>query len=278
MPETNDLFVPIVQDAAGVVFEPAAGVRHRGASRRRRRRAVAAGLAALAVAGVAVTSTWALGQPTAGPDVAASTSPTPTPSATPSGSPSPTSTPSATPTTSPPGTGGPIPPEALLTPADVGTGYARYRNEIDDHRTIEMMLSYCGQSDGAAREHRLWNEKWDISRGTGVYVSEEVSRYEPGWAARHMRDIRAAAPRCPTIDQGGNPEFRSTFTVVATDFAGTGSILIRDVDKNQTEYLAVVHQGDVEARMRIAIGANDGQARAIATKAAERLCAATPTC
>jgi hypothetical protein len=281
MPDTNELFTPFVRDAAALVFEPSTSVRHRGARRRQRRRVVIATCAVLAVAGITATSAWGLRQQGAGPNVATTSSPTPQPtlpSATPSEPPA-SPTPSATPsTTSAPSGTTPIPREALLRPADVGTGYTGEPYEGDDHGAIGMMLAYCGQSSGAAPEHRLLTDKWSINRGEGVYVFEDVSRYKPGWAAQHMRDLRAAAPRCPTIDVGGNPDNRETFTVVAVDFAGTGSILIRVVGKDETEYLAVVQQGDVEARLRIHNGSTQAQARAIAVKAAERLCAATPTC
>ena len=42
--------------------------------------------------------------------------------------------------------------------------------------------------------------------------------------------------------------------------------------------LAVVRRGDVEARLRIHIGASEAEARRIVARAGQRLCAATPTC
>lgn len=103
----------------------------------------------------------------------------------------------------------------------------------------------------------------------------------PRWAARHLADLVSVLPRCRTVNVQGDPNLRSTLTVVARDFTGDGSLLIRDVRSdisNEIQYLAVVRRGDVEARLRLHIGASEADARRIVVRAGQRLCAATPTC
>lgn len=290
MPETSHFFAPLVRQANEVVFEMPAGVRRRGSRRRMHRQIAVAGLAALIVVGVGVGSAWALGHPAGGPEIAVTPTPTqtaaPSPVTTAPTEPSPTE---PSPTDPPPSTSTPGPPTempteipraALLKAADVGTGYTTSdAQEGDDHGSIAMMMSYCGQSDySTAAEHRLANRRRGLSRSHQRYVLEEVSRYEPTWAPRHLSDLRHVLPRCPTVDIMGNPNDRATLTVVGSNFTGDESILIKEVRGSETQYHAVVRHGDLEARLRIHTGATETQARAIVVNAAQRLCTASPTC
>jgi hypothetical protein len=120
--------------------------------------------------------------------------------------------------------------------------------------------------------------KRSLSQSDRRYVLEEVSRYEPTWAARHLSDLRYVLPRCPTVDIMGDPNNRATLTVVGSNFTGDDSILISEVRGTETQYHAVVRHGDLEARLRIHTGATETQARAIVVNAAHRLCAASPNC
>jgi hypothetical protein len=285
MPKTYDLFAPLVRDANGVVFELPADVRRRGSRRRLRRQVAVAGFAALIVVSVGVGSAWAFGRLTGGPEVAV----TPTPTQTAGPSPSPTATTEPSPTASPadssPSTGTPAPPAeiplaALLQPTDVGTGYITSdAQEGDDHGSIAMMMSYCGEGNySTAAEHRLTNHKRSVRESDQLYVLEEVSLYEPTWAARHLSDLRGVLPRCRTVDLMGDPNTRVSLTVVATDFTGDDSVLLLEVRGSETQYHAAVRQGDFEARLRIHTGATESQARAIVVNAGQRLCAASPNC
>jgi hypothetical protein len=267
VPETNDFFAPLVHDSSKVVFAVPENLRRRGSRRRASRVVAVAGLAAAVVVVVAIGSTLAFGRKTVMPP-GQTTSPSPSASAAPSPSHS----------VEPPSME--IPLAALLQASDVGTGYATSDDpQGDDHGSILMLMSYCGEGDySTAAEHRLAYHRRSVGRSEQQYLYEEVNRYEPTWAARHVIDLRAALPRCQTVDIMGDPNHRVTLDVVATDFTGHESLLLRETFGNESQYHAVVRQGDVEARLRIHIGATDSEARAIVVNAAERLCAAVPSC
>ena len=254
------------------------------------------GLVLVSVIGVGVGSAWALSGPAPAPDVAITSSPrkppaTSVPPTKPpthtTTTPPPTTPPPATrsPSESPGSTGEPatprsIPTAAMLQPADVGSGYtASEAQQGDDHGSIAMMMSYCGQGDYTnADERGVVNRKRNVHRDDERYVLEEVSGYQNTWAARHMDDLRAVLPRCTTVDIMGNSTQRATLTVVDSNFTGDGAILIRETRNGTVQYHAVVRQGNVEARLRIHTGATQSQARAVVVAAAARLCNATPSC
>lgn len=299
MPEMNDLFAPFGRETEGVVFDMPTEIRRRGDRRRIQRRVVVAGLAALVVVGAGVGSAWALSSQSAAPDVGTTPSPSLTaptslspspdsasPTAPESGTRSPTGTSTGTTTrpsvttrsSAPPPTT--IPTAALLQSGDVGTGYtASDVQEGDDHGSIGSLMSYCGQTGFSdAPEHRVLNHRRSLQQSDQRYVLQEVSWYESDWAERHLRDLRAVLPKCRTVDIMGDPNRRATLTVVGTDFAGDGTVLVKEVRGSETQYHAVVRQDGYEARLRIHTGATESTARAITVKAAQRLCAASPSC
>jgi hypothetical protein len=294
MPELDEVLSPLIQSTSEVTFQMPSEIRRRGERRRILRRTAVTGLVLVSVIGIGVGSAWALNGPAPTPDVAVTPSPStpPATSAPPTNPPTHTTTPPPTtpPATSPP-TGSPrstgepatprsIPTTAMLRPADVGSGYtASDAQEGDDHGSISMMMSYCGQGDYTnAGEHRVVNRKRNLHRDDEHYVLEEVSGYQNTWAARHMDDLRAVLPQCTTIDIMGDPNARATLTVVDSNFAGDEAILLKETRNGIVQYHAVVRQGNVEARLRIHTGATQSQARAVVVAAAARLCNATPTC
>lgn len=293
MPDLNEVLDPLIQSTSEVIFEMPAEIRRRGERRRILRRTAMTGLVVVSVIGVGVGSAWALNGPAPAPDVAITSSPrNPPATSVPSTKPPTHTTTTPPPTTPPPATRPPgestgepatpqsIPTAAMLQPADVGSGYtASDAQEGDDHGSIAMMMSYCGQGDYTnADEHRVVTRKRNVYRDDERYVLEEVSRYQNTWAARHMDDLRAVLPRCTTVDIMGNPNQRATLTVVDSNFTGDGAILIRETRNGTVQYHAVVRQGNVEARLRIHTGATQSQARAVVVAAAARLCNATPNC
>lgn len=299
MPDLNQRLAPLIHSTREVSFQMPSEIRRRGERRRVVRRIAVTGLVVVTVAGIGVGSAWALSGPVPAPDVATTSTPAePSAPAVPPTLPDPTTTvpppstvpPASSPPATPPSgprrsTGEPaaptaIPSAAMLRPADVGSGYsASDAQEGDDHGSIAMMMSYCGQGDyTTADDHRVANRKRNVSRDDDRYVLEQVSRYAPTWAARHIDDLREVLPSCTTVDIMGDPNRRATLTVVGTDFAGDGAVLIRENLNGAVQYHAVVRQGDVEARLRIHTGATESQARAIVVAAAGRLCSTTPTC
>jgi hypothetical protein len=296
MHELNEVLGPLIQSTSEVIFEMPSEIRRRGERRRILRRTAVTGLVIVSVIGIGVGSAWALSGPAPAPDVAVTPSPskphatsvppTKPPTHTTTTPPATTSPPATrTPSESPRSTGEPatpqsIPAAAMLQPADVGSGYtASDAQQGDDHGSIAMMMSYCGQGDYTnADEHRVVNRKRNVHADDERYVLEEVSGYQNTWAARHMDDLRAVLPRCTTVDIMGNPNQRATLTVVDSNFTGDGAILIRETRNGTVQYHAVVRQGSVEARLRIHNGATQSQARAVVVAAGARLCNATPSC
>ncbi|HZN18249.1 MAG TPA: hypothetical protein VFB84_08710 [Micromonosporaceae bacterium] len=262
---------------AGRTAQDSAAGRHGDATTRRTRRLfVVAGLAVLVVVGLGMGSACSPGQPSGlgggsdgnGVETSQPGSTWPSPSATPD----------------PPATGSTalaaIPEAAMLRASDVGAGFAASdEQEGDDHGSIPMMMSYCGQGDYTSADgHVLAHRRRSVGVDDERHVLEEVVRYQGAWASRHLADLRAVLPRCRTLDIMGVPDARATLTVVANDFAGDGAVLIKEVRGALTQYHAMVHRGGVEARLRIHIGPSEAEARRITQLATERLCAALPSC
>jgi hypothetical protein len=173
-----------------------------------------------------------------------------------------------------------IPANALLTADDVGMGYIVTDSpQGDDHGSLTMLLAYCGVDDySQAPGHVLATERTSVGRDEEDYLLATVTRYEVGWAERHLDDLRTALAECDAIPVMGNPDDIAAMTMVELDTAGDGSLLLREVRPTGTQYHAVIRQGDLEARLRIHTGGDESHARAIMNAAAERLCASVEAC
>ncbi len=266
-------------------------------SRRLRLRRTLAGSAAV-VATIAVASGVALAmQPGPGPEPdpmvtppgpTVTGSPRPDPTVSPRPSPTPTAPESpATATAAPPVTSPDIPRSAMLRASDVGPEYAASDDiRPGDHGSLFFLLSYCGYQSQTwtAKDDRVLGRRGrGLNDGEQRYVLQEATRYQPGWAARVIAELRTALRSCRTVAIGGNPDDTSTLTVAAAGFAGDGSLLVKDVrstpDGASTQYHVAVRQGDVYAHARIHIdGMTEQAALGIGRRAAQRLCSATPTC
>jgi hypothetical protein len=252
------------------------------ASRGRSRRLIAGALLMAVTSGCA-----ALPQASPPPSAAPTTTPEPTPTSLPS--PSPSTGPDATP--APTGRAGePIPAAAMLRGTDIGRGFTTTddrRMVHNDHGRLGMLLAYCGEVDFGPPYESIQAERTrTASDGPGAErrVSQVVERHSRGNAARYLAGLRSVLPKCRTpFHYQANPKAESTLTVVGSGEYGDDSLLIRHngtASSGQTyvEYHAVVRQGDVAMTVRIHIGATERQARALVSRLASRLCAATPTC
>jgi hypothetical protein len=172
-----------------------------------------------------------------------------------------------------------IPETALLTAEDVGPGYTAGPWEImlTDHGSLTMLMWHCGEGRySEASEHTIAALAGGAGRSEQEYVHVLLTRYEAGWAESHLSDLVSVLPRCARISLGGGVVV--TLSVVDSDFAGDGSLLVREEDGDETQYHALVRQGDVQALLRIHTGGDESQPRSIATAAAVRLCEAVDTC
>jgi hypothetical protein len=229
------------------------------------------GLTLLLVA-TATASACTAGRPTGVPATTtapASVEPSPSPPA-----------PSASPQAGADSSGAEIPVSALLQAVDVGPGVTVFdEGRGGDEFSLNLMLFYCGQTPySAAKDHVVAIRDRSLTQSEEAYVHTTVVRYASGWAARHLSDLRAVLPRCQQVDPTGYPYQRVTLTTVATNFAGDESLLVKESVGAQTQYHAIVRQGDVEAHLRVGIRYDEDAARTLATAAARRLCDATPTC
>jgi hypothetical protein len=169
---------------------------------------------------------------------------------------------------------------ALLTAEDVGDGYtATYDLQGDDHGSLLMLMSYCGETDYTeAGQHVVEFRKGSVFRDDQHFVLTMVVRYDGSWAGQHLDDLRAALPRCARVPIMGDLDDVATLTVVDNDFAGDGSLLVREDGGAGTQYHGVVWRGDVEALLRIHTSSSESEARDLVVAAAERLCTATASC
>ena len=80
----------------------------------------------------------------------------------------------------------------MLRGGDVGSDYRVSDGGPDDHGSIPMLMAYCGEHDYTdASSHVGESRNRSMGDGSGErYVLQTVQRYEAGWAARHLADLR----------------------------------------------------------------------------------------
>jgi hypothetical protein len=203
------------------------------------------------------------------------TSPAPT-------SPAPTSPEPTSPAPVPggPASSGPatIPVSALLQASDIGAGYrADPDPEGDDHGALDFILRYCEAASPLPADS-LANRSTYIGRNDDHAVLQHAKRFRAGEAATAVQQLRGLfAGQCAATDNAGNPNDRSRFTVLDAGPA----LLVREVRTNAgsttTTYRIAIAVGDVFTEIRtIGPDLDEAAARAIAQRAARRLCAAAP--
>jgi hypothetical protein len=276
-----DVFDPIRHDVADLRWPAPGQVRQRG-RQLARHRSIAAGLAALVAMAVGGGSVYVLAQGTGGgppPRPAPGASSVSPGGATPSSAPPSPHTPQSSP---PAGASSQLDPAVMLQPADLGTGY-RFQDShdsFDDHGTLSALMGGRCRGSQVANDGSQWLGFYDrdLSAGDRV-VFQRVIEFKPGYAVRHVTALREAVAMCPTIDH----EYHSELTLIASNFTGDEALLVKDSHTDSTgrviRYHLVIRRGDLEALVRVSIpGLTDAQARSIGTKAADRLCAASPAC
>lgn len=275
----DQLFAELYRDTEHLPWDPAEEVRER-ARRRTRRTRVAAGLAsAVAVAAVAVGAAAVAGRPDAGPPIPPATNvptPSPTVAPSPSGKSAPT-TPSNPPSTSgrpsSPATGTGIPSAALLTAADLPSGYRPSGSDLDGDWSLDAAMIFCrnGTPPLTARAHA---ERGAVFQAGGDRsVIERVRRYAAADAPSVLDHARLMATGCEP-DQSAPGDL----AVLDSGFAGDAALLIGwDTAGNQTRWV-FVRQGDLVAEVFIKQATDDAEARRVAQRVAERLCSGTDAC
>ncbi|GIJ62928.1 hypothetical protein Vau01_104440 [Virgisporangium aurantiacum] len=197
-------------------------------------------------------------------------------------------TPSATPSTSAvttPTSTGPIPPEAMLSASDLGAGVTGNEERVDDRGSLATMLSYCGRSPaawGKRVDHLGFRQRW-LRYPNEMYAVQELSRQPAQVAPKLISEARAMFGKggpCATVPIGGNAENVGTFMIVDSAW-GDESLLMRETRTvgGPPAWRILIRQGDLITEIRIAVdGFTSEQAVDLGRRAAQRMCAATPTC
>jgi hypothetical protein len=291
MPEPfDDMRAALHADADQLRWADPAQVRHRGTQRGHRRLAVGGLVTALVIGGgVGVGAALIDNDDPTPPPPIASPSPSPTPpspsSTPPSGSPSgsPSSSPSAEPSKPAEPTVA-VPDAALLQPSDAGPGFrARGGQGLEDGTLGWLFDAVCqAQGWGTARDHTIGYGNQTVIAYPDrdeSWAWQIATRFKAGKATAHMGELRDTITRCSVMKLDGSGEFR--VTLLASRFAGQDSILVRLErvgGEPSIEHHMFIRQGDLLTEIGFERDVTVPFARAVAEKAAKRLCNATPTC
>jgi hypothetical protein len=171
----------------------------------------------------------------------------------------------------------------MLSASDLGSGVTGNEERVDDHGALAMMLAYCGQSP-ASWDKRVdflgFRQRW-LKYPNEMYAVQELSRQPSPVAAKLIPELRAVfGGPCATVPIGGNPDNVGTFTILDSKW-GDESILMRETRTvgGPPAWRIMIRQGDLITEIRTAVdGLTEAQARDLGRRAAQRMCAATPTC
>ena len=176
----------------------------------------------------------------------------------------------------------------MLQPSDLGAGHwQRINGErfSGDPWIFSDLCPAYRTDDYPALRHQLAARTAAFTDDGAVYpdstrtVGEDVARYEPGWGARSLDDVREVLSRCGTASPspGVAP---SVYRLVATNLAGDESLLIRVesfyydgetiASRPLIGYQAVVRVGDLVATVTWSADDPD-YVRGLAQRAAARL-------
>jgi hypothetical protein len=180
---------------------------------------------------------------------------------------------------------GPIPPEAMLSASDLGAGVTGNEERVDDHGSLATMLAHCGQSP-TSWQQRVdvlgFRQRW-LRYPNEMYAVQELSRQPAQVATKLIAEARAMFGRggpCATVPIGGNAGNVGTFTIIDSDW-GDESLLMREIRTagGPPTWRILIRQGDLITEIRTVVdGFTAEQAVELGRRAAQRMCAATPTC
>lgn len=127
----------------------------------------------------------------------------------------------------------PVPVTAMLQPADLGSGWTVSAEEVMGDWNFGYTLTQCSTPLWSTPDYvAMRGRQFSLGSG-GAYVPQEVRRYG---SDLHARLVLMAAVRnasvCPEIVKvdRGNGQIYGTMrlAIVAEDFAGDGSVLLRE--------------------------------------------------
>ncbi|WP_410819505.1 hypothetical protein [Micromonospora sp. 050-3] len=278
-------FVDLFQDTEHLSWAPTEQVRERGRRRTRQTR-IAAALAGVVAVALVATGAVALaggreGAPTPVLPATGSPTPTPTPSAAPTPSPTPSTrnTPGAPPSSPSTTSGSPsrgstspaIPADALLRASDLPRGFRAAGTDMDGDWSFNFAASNaCTDTPRLSAEERA--ERGAVfGKPDASPVIERVRRYS-------LDGAKATITWARTVTECDQPREQYSLSVVDSGFVGDGSLLIRFDAERLISYTLFVRQGDLVAEVWLGSLTNRTEARQLAQRAADRLCAGTDAC
>lgn len=200
------------------------------------------------------------------------------------------SAPSATPTRSPNSVPTPVSAvtTALLTPAEMGPGYAIESDRPADLTAVRF-VSACPSwrpPAGTAEGHVVAGSARTFRAPRGHYDGLDVLRYAGDGAAAAMAYAERRLTACVRQEEEGDPGVMvvTTWTVLATGFAGAESLVVRQrIERNGTlsnvDFHLLVRQGDLVAYLWLSDQRwTEEKLRALGERVAARLCVATEAC
>jgi hypothetical protein len=142
-------------------------------------------------------------------------------------------------------------------------------------------MGYCTQSPwehpgpGIAQRYRSLHsdQRADGNMVSGTLITA-AARYTGDGADRAMQAYRTGLGLCES-----HPTTDMTLTFVpAAGVTAADVMVVRSVVPGRTMYFAFVRQGDVVEELAFYDGSDEVMAVAVTAQAAQRLCAAVPTC
>jgi hypothetical protein len=110
-------------------------------------------------------------------------------------------------------------------------------------------------ADYPAQEHRQAVHQQEYAARGGRTITVTVERFEPGWAARSMDDVRRVLETCVRYEYSdAATDFLDSHTLTLESFAGDDSLLVETVRISmarpaENRHTAVTRQGDLVISM-----------------------------
>jgi hypothetical protein len=129
-------------------------------------------------------------------------------------------------------------PSRFLQKADLGSGsYVGLENVLPADRQARLVSRACGTgpaSEELVIERATMSSTYQLDGRPGG-VDEIITRYQMGGAAQYLAEITAGVATCARVDH--SESVWSEHSMVATGFAGDGSILVKtDTYSPPTDY------------------------------------------
>jgi hypothetical protein len=153
-----------------------------------------------------------------------------------------------------------VPHAALLTPEDFGAGYSVKEQATTVPPPSEpaylLPVMDCPDAGGPSRESVTAGLSQLYAAPRGHFDSLTVWRYRGDGAAHAMTELREQLRRCARSESVGdeNTTVVRTWTLLATDFAGPGSVALRnelrrDGVVSDVDFHVIVPHGDMVASL-----------------------------